>query len=115
MTAEFIDGEVNFTGGVGRVYQYRWYLVPVEGRMALCGSGYLRDSRLRGTINDMLRDTVLVMSNQRVEVDARFFTRVRSARRLSQDNATCRPTNLPLLTGGGGTVYLEFGDAVWRN
>ena len=53
--ANFNEGDIRFTGELGTVYTFMWDARAVDGRIAICGVGYLRDSRLRGTIRDMAR------------------------------------------------------------
>ena len=113
VTGEFIPGEINFTGGLGRVYEYRWDLAVIEGRIALCGVGYLRDARLRSTINDMLEGATLSSDTHEVAVDARFFSRARSAGRLDQSTATCRLTNLPVPRSGA--IFFSPSRGTFRN
>ncbi|WJY20128.1 hypothetical protein QTA57_09430 [Fontisubflavum oceani] len=113
VTSEFIPGEIQFTGGLGTVYQYRWTMVAVDGQLALCGAGYLRDGRLRSSINDMLEGASLLVGSQVVPVDARFFTRARSARRLDQAVATCQPTGVSANTRE--TIYFQPDSGSWRN
>ena len=113
MTAAFNEGVIQFTGGLGTVYTFRWAAIVVDGQLAICGAGYLRDSRLRTTIRDMARDAEIQIGGQPVPVDLRFFSRARTVNALSSTAATCRV--IGAAPRGNTQIGLRFGSATFRN
>jgi hypothetical protein len=113
MSADFNDGEIRFTGELGTVYHFRWDAVAVDGQLAICGTGYLRDTRLRSTIRDMARDGEILVGAQLVRVDLRFFSRARTMNALQSTAANCQvvgPSPRDITS-----IALRFGAGTFRN
>jgi len=113
VTSSFTEGEIQFTGGFGPVYYFMWNATAVEGRVAICGTGYLRDPRLRSTIRDMARDGEFMVGGRVYPIDLRFFSRSRTQNSMASDTANCLVTEAPVPSSGG--VRLSFSSGTFRN
>ncbi len=111
--SSFVEHEIRFTGELGVVYTYRWNLSAQGNRLAMCGIGYLRDSRLRNTVRDMARDGELVVDGQTYRVNFSFFSRASSRNALASGTANCIVTQAPLPRSG--SAQMRFGSGVFRN
>lgn len=113
MTPDFNEGEIRFTGGLGAVYTFRWDAIARDGQLAICGTGYLRDNRLRSTIRGMAREAEIQIEGQLVGIDLRFFSRARTVNALQSTAANCRV--IGPLPRGSARIGLRFGSGTFRN
>jgi hypothetical protein len=113
VTPDFFEGWIRGDGELGTVYSYRWTLFEQDGRMVLCGAGYLRDARLNTTIRRMARNGGLVTDAQTYPLNLTFFTRVRTLGGLGSAMATCTLTDIPAIRSG--SVGLTYEADVFRN
>jgi len=109
----FSEFEIAFTGGLGVVYRGVFDVRAVEGQIAICGVGHLRDSRLRSTIRDMARNGAFILNGQEYPFDMRYFSRARTINSIPSTEATCRLTGVA--APRSGSVNLRFGNGVFRN
>lgn len=113
MTPNFSEGDIQFTGALGTVYAFRWTAIAAEGQLAICGTGHLRDSRLRSTIRDMARNGEIRVGSQVSSVDLNFFSRARTMNALQSTAANCRIVGP--LPRGNVQILLRFGSGTFRN
>lgn len=109
----FVEGDIRFTGQLGTVYFFEWKLIARGDRLAVCGIGYVRDSRLRETVRGMARGGQITVDGRDYPVDLSFFSRARTRNALSSGTANCRVTQAPLPRSGG--VNMRFGSGTFRN
>lgn len=116
--ADFVEMPVTFTGQFGTVYEARWAVRPVDGQIAVCGVGFVRDARFNGTVRQMLRDAEILLNKQNEQtvhpVSLTYFGRASSAQALNGATANCQNIGVAI-PAGLQSIQLDLGDAVFRN
>lgn len=92
VTPEFNYSEMHYTGELGLVYAYHWDIQVVNGYVAICGVGFLREHRARQAIRRSLREATLESGGAIIHEDMTFFGRARNMNRLPTSTATCLVT-----------------------
>jgi len=108
---EFSEETLQFTGGVAPPYSFMWDMRVVNGSLAICGVGHLRDSRFRDTIRQILRGGVVTVNGQEYPVDLNFFSRARTRNAMSGTPATCQS----VVAFNGGQASFRLGAGTFRN
>ena len=103
VTEDFWEEDIEWTGGSGRAYEFRWYATVIKGQIAICGAGKFIDPTNRTASIDVLRKAKVTLDDKLILTDISFFTKLKKADNLMAASATCRNTGAKLTNGANNT------------
>ena len=90
----FFDWGINF--GSGASYRAKMKLLEVNGRLALCGAGYIRGDLLKTFADQALAATYLTLNDKAILENFRYFKFNNTKKQLAKSKAKCRYTTAKL-------------------
>ncbi|MEL6954475.1 MAG: hypothetical protein AAFN09_06175 [Pseudomonadota bacterium] len=113
-----VDGDFVESGlrnfGMPDPYTMRVAFMGQEGRIVICGIGFVREARLRSNIRGMLRDAEVTVGGRVYPVDLTFFAQANSAREVETGMANCAITPAPIPTRSEDFDFNFGGAGIWR-
>lgn len=92
VTGDFWEGDVTWSGGYGKAYDFRWYVFQQDGVYILCGAGQFLDATTRMNTIGLLRKGQLLLNGKTILTDLTFFTKLKKGQPFVGASATCRST-----------------------
>lgn len=99
---KFNEDWIEWDGGIGRAYDFRWDARLKDGQVAICGAGQFLDVTSRSATLDLLRKASVVMDGRVILKDLSFFARYKKGDQLSGATANCRNTGAKPANGDSG-------------
>ncbi len=90
--ADFWEDWIEWDGGLGRAYDFRWLVIEQGGKLAVCGVGYFNDPTTRNQSKDLMRKAKVLIDGKSILTDISFFATVKKGADLTKATATCRMT-----------------------
>lgn len=91
---DFWEDGVEWSGGIGQVYSYRWVVTGIKGQLAVCGVGKFTNPTGRMQTIGLLRKAEVLVNKKVILSDISFFGRAQNADDLGSAQAVCRWTGV---------------------
>lgn len=89
---DFNEDGIEWNGGLGKAYEFRWDAVLSDGAVAICGAGKFLDATTRQATVGLLRKAKVILDGKVVMKDLSYFAKYPKSQDLGKVKATCRST-----------------------
>ena len=90
VTKDFWEDNIEWNGGLGRAYDFRWLVIERGGKLAVCGVGVFNDPTTRVQSKDLMRKAQVLINGTLVLTDISYFGVIKKGANLTEATATCR-------------------------
>ncbi|MGC9368335.1 MAG: hypothetical protein ACP5DX_02230 [Paracoccaceae bacterium] len=105
---------ITWRGTAGRIF-IRWKLIPVEGKIHVCGNYALKGHSMDSLSRKAIRDLEVRIDDKPILKDLRFFTRLPSEDQLVGGTAACKATGAPAPKTRGHRFSIGTRKTTYRN
>ncbi|HQY43901.1 MAG TPA: hypothetical protein PK450_06940 [Paracoccaceae bacterium] len=105
--SQFHEDWVEWDGGLGKAYLFRWDARLIDGEVALCGAGQFLDATTRSATIDLLRKARVLLDGKVILKDLTYFAKYPKSQDLGKVEATCRSTGAKP-AGKTGSVEIDI-------
>lgn len=94
VTGDFNEDSIEWTGGLGKAYEFRWDAMLVDGKVVICGAGSFLDPTTRMQTNGLLRKAKAKLDGRVVLKDLSYFAQYSKGQDLGSAKANFRSTGV---------------------